>query len=153
RARVDDDVPVQGRSVYTAGFRIALAESEVDRAPDLFVEKNTPGESVDARIETQADLAQPPRAGINVNHRQEVVFTLRGRCVDHVPAAKFQGDPLESAAVATHREARVEPAARRVLHRPREDFPGGHVTPAVRVDPDAPCNRKAQVRAVGFDAN
>ena len=76
-SRVDDQVPVQGRIVDAAGLGIALAEREVDGPADLFIVEDAAGEAIDAAVEPQSQLAQPPGAGVEVEHRQQVVFTLR----------------------------------------------------------------------------
>jgi hypothetical protein len=61
-AQVLDHVPVQGGFVDAAGFRVGLAEGEVDGAADLFVEQDVFDEALDVVVGADAEFAQPFRA-------------------------------------------------------------------------------------------
>src|SRR5918995_697385 len=53
---------MEGGLVLPSTFRVGPAESEVDRAADLLVEQDVADEAFDAKIDTDAELADPPRA-------------------------------------------------------------------------------------------
>ena len=81
-SRVDDQVPVQGRIVDAPRLRVALAERQVDGPPDLLIVEDAAREAIDAAVEPQPQLAQPPGAGVEIEHRQQVVFTVGGLRLD-----------------------------------------------------------------------
>ena len=77
-SRVDDQVPVQGGIVDAPGLGVALAEGEMDGPADLLVVEDAPGEAIDAAVEPQPQLAEPPGAGVEIEHRQQIVFAVGG---------------------------------------------------------------------------
>src|SRR5256885_1588649 len=89
---VDDQVPGQGRLVRPAGPGVALAEGEMPGAADLLIKEDAAGESLDAVIQAQAQLAEPTRAGVQVEHRQEVRLPLVGPRRDDPAAVELQVD-------------------------------------------------------------
>src|SRR5215211_4283509 len=64
-AQVLDEIPVECGLVRPAAFRVGPAESEVDRAADLLVEQDVADEAADAKIDTDAELADPPPAVVD----------------------------------------------------------------------------------------
>ena len=128
-----------------AGLGVALAERQVDGPPDLFVVEDTPGEAIDAAIEPEPQLAQPPGAGVEIEHRQQVIFTLSGLCFDDLPLVKLEADSDQLAAIAADGETAAQAAGGGIFDGPGEDLAGGHVPLAVRVDPGAPGDREGQV--------
>src|SRR5918999_143568 len=80
---VADHVPVDRALVGPTGLRIRAAEREMDRPADLLVEQDRPDRAVDPAVRADADLAQPPRARIGVEHRQQVRAAALGARVDH----------------------------------------------------------------------
>ncbi len=78
-SRVDDQVPVQGRIVEARRLRVALAEGKMDGPADLLVVEDAARKAIDAAVEPQPELAEPPGARVEIEHRQQIVFTLRRR--------------------------------------------------------------------------
>ena len=54
--RIDDQIPVQRRSVDAARLGVALAECEMNGAPDLLVIKDATGKSINPRIQPKSQL-------------------------------------------------------------------------------------------------
>ena len=91
------------------------------------------------------------RAGIEVEHREEVIFSLVGPGRDDVSALELQGDADQLASRPADREAAPELPLRAGLDRPGEDLARGHVAPAVGIDPGPAVDGERQVGPVGLD--
>src|SRR5690348_5015205 len=70
RAQVLDDVPVDLALVRAADVREAVPKRQVDRAVDLLVEQRVLHEARDARVAADAELAEPARALVPVQHSE-----------------------------------------------------------------------------------
>ena len=93
---VDDEVPMQGRSVDSTGLGVALTEREVDGPADLFVEENAAGEPVDPGVESESELAEPACSGVEVEHREQIIFSPAGACGDDSTLTELETDSDQS---------------------------------------------------------
>src|SRR5439155_20002021 len=83
-----DDVPVDCAHVRPPGEGVRVADGEMDRAVDLLVEREVPAVALDTGVAADPELAEPARALVRVEHReQERLTTARGRLDD---AAAFE---------------------------------------------------------------
>src|SRR4029079_5143553 len=84
--QVLDDVPVDAGRGGPADVRHTVAQRKVHRSVDLLVEERVAHVPGDARVAADAELAEAPRAGVGVEHLDEVrLGRLPGR-VHHCPA-------------------------------------------------------------------
>ena len=144
-AQVLDHVPVQGGLVAAAGFRIGLAEGEVDAAADLFVEQDVLDELLDAVVGANAELAEPPRAVVHVEHRAQELLVLLGGRLDDLAFPEDEPDAVHFAAGVADGIGIFDMALGGILDRPGEDFAARHVVMAVRVDEHAALDGERQV--------
>jgi hypothetical protein len=138
---------------FAAGFRVGLAEGEVDGAADLLVEQDVLDEALDVVVGADAEFAEPARALVHVQHLEQVVLVLGGGGLHHQALAEHQADAVDLAPALAHREVVADAAFRRILHRAGEDFAAGHVVRGDGRDERAALDGHAQVGAGADDAH
>jgi hypothetical protein len=75
-AHITDEVPVDGALVFLARFGISRAKCHVERTTDLFIEQDLSRELVDIKVGADGKLANVARAGIRLDHFQQVILVL-----------------------------------------------------------------------------
>src|SRR3954453_6151122 len=81
-AEVAHEVPVHGGFVHPAALGVARADRHVHGAAELLVEQHLLGRLGDAVVRPDAELAEPARAGVGVEHLVEVLLAAIGAGVD-----------------------------------------------------------------------
>ena len=100
----------------------------------------------------EPQLAEPAGAGVEVEHREQVVLALVGPGRDDLARRRTPARCPTSSRPSrqTGKPHRSRPRGR-VLDRPGEDLARGHVAPAVGVDPGPAGDREGQVGPLGLD--
>lgn len=152
-AEVEDEVPVEGGCVDPAGLGVGLSEREVDGAADFLVVEDASGESVDAGVESDAELADSTGSGVEFEHGAEVGFVGFGAGADDLSVLEFEFDADELASVASDGVGALEASVDGVFEGSGEDFAGGHVAAAVGVDPGSIADGHGDVDVGSLDAD
>src|SRR5215213_3902077 len=75
-AQVADEVGVHARLVLAAGLRVGAAYGEVDRPPELLVEKDVRAGPTDAVVGPYPELPEVPGPGVDVEKAHQVLLAL-----------------------------------------------------------------------------
>src|ERR687887_650545 len=147
-----DDVPVELADVLPADLGETVSEREMDRAVDLLVEERVLHVLRDSRVAADPELAEAPRAVVEVEHLdQEVLVRLR-RGVHDLAVLEAEPDALDLASAVDRWElGKRDRAGRRVLERRVEELPARDVGAACVDEPRAAGEAQRQIRAVGGD--
>src|SRR3954447_6289132 len=133
-----DDVPVDRRDVRAADGVEAVAEREVDRSVDLFVEVDVPHVAVDAGVAADPELADAARAFVGVECFDQEVLFAAGRRINDAAFREAKTDAPYLAAAPHRGELRErDRALGRRLDRADEELAARHVAGA-GVDARAP---------------
>src|SRR4029077_5013833 len=95
RAKVADQIPVQGRAVQAPRLRIRGSEGEVDRPADLLVEQGVAREELHRVVQAECELAHPPGPFVHRYHLAEEVLAARGGRLDHLSALEAKPDAVD----------------------------------------------------------
>ena len=154
RRRSHDQVPVHGALVRAARLGIRRPSARWTVPPIFSSNRIAPTGPVDAGVGADAELPQPPRAGVRVERGQQVVLAdARPARRPRGPRGRPSSTPSDRHAARARGDRDAQRALRRVLVRAREDLARGHVAPAVGVHPRAPVHAQAQVGALGLDVD
>ena len=116
------------RLVDAAEIRVAVPERDVHRAVHLLVEERVLHVARDARVAADAELAEPARALVGVEHLQQELLVRSGGGVDDAPAGETQPDPGHLSAVVDGRKlGEADLPLRGVLERAPEELAAGQV--------------------------
>ena len=130
-----------------AGERVARAHGEVDRAVDLLVEERVSHVTGDPRVAADPELAEPPRAFVRIEDREQMVFAVGRARSDDDAATKLEPRAGDVAPLVDRRElGKGDDALGRVFHRPEEELTRGHVAQAVVDRRLAALDRERQIR-------
>ena len=130
-------------SFVAARLGVAHADRQVHRAADLLVEQDLLRAGGDAVVGADAELAEPARALVGVEHLDQEVLALLGRGVDDLAVLEAEAHAGHLAAAVGGRERERDLAVRRVLDRAGEELAVGHVVLARAGDPGAARRRRA----------
>src|SRR6185437_5949561 len=123
-------------------------------AVDLLVEERVLHVLRDARVATDAELAEPPGAVVEVEHLDEEVLVRLGRGLDDLALLELQANALDLAAPVDRGELReCDRAGGRVLERRVEELPARNIRAAGVDEALAAGEAEGQIRAVGGDAD
>src|SRR5579859_99746 len=84
-AQIADHIPVQGGMILAAGLGVAVAQRQMHRAANLFVEENVADTTRDTGIVAERKFAQVARAAVQLEHLPQKGLPLRPRCLHHTP--------------------------------------------------------------------
>ena len=151
RAQVLDEVPVDRALVRRAREGVARAYGEMDRAVDLLVEERVSHVPRDPGIAADPELAEPPRALVRIENREQMVFAVGRARSDDDAAPELEPRAGDVAALVDRRElGERDDALGRVLHRPEEELARRHVAQAV-VDRRLPTLDRERQIGLGAD--
>ena len=150
-AQIADQVEMEGRAVLAAEGLEAHAEREVHRSPDLLVEEDVAGETIDLVVEPERELADPVGAFVDLQQRAEVLLAARSLRRDHPSVLQHQPCIVDLPAA----ENRWEPEANRSvdpgLDGARVDLAVGDVLAPVCGAPGAAVDDGGQIRVLADD--
>ena len=127
---------------------VAVADGEVDRAVDLLVEERVSHVPRDPGVAADPELAEPPRALVRIEHREQMVLAVVGARSDDDAAPELEPRAGDVAALVDDGElGERDVALGRVLHRPEEEL-ARRACLRGRVDRRRPDPRCESVRSV-----
>jgi len=150
-AQIADQVPVHGGLVGGAGLGIGPTQGQVNGARHLLVEQDVAGGTVDAGVGPDPQLPEVARAVIGGQRGPQILLAALGPGFDDLPVTEGQLDAGHGHPARAGGDGEADDAVGRVLERPGEHLPGGHVAPPVGVDPGPSRDAEADVGAVSLD--
>src|SRR4029077_11557209 len=135
RAKVADQIPVQGRAVQAPRLLIRGPEGEVDLPADLLVEQGVAREELHRVVQAERELAHPPGPLVHRDHLAEEVLAARGGRLDHLSALEAKPDVVDLPRVEDRWIGEADFALDAGLDRGSEDLAVREVFLPVRGNP------------------
>src|SRR5205814_10025220 len=123
------------------------------RAADLLVEQALAGSAGAPAVRAEPELAEAASALVRVQHLDQEVLALLGRCVHDLAGLEAEPHTGDLAAPVARREMEADLALGRVLDRTGEELAIGHVVLAVGGDEGPLGDPDPQVGAIPSDVD
>src|SRR5918995_5320413 len=144
---------MEGGLVLPSTFRVGPAESEVDRAADLLVEQDVADEAVDALVDADAELADPPRAVVDGQDLMQKLLARFSGGRDDLASPELEANTRDRSPCVEPRILERDDTLGALIDRRRVDLAVGDVDAAIADDIGAADGGEGEVGVATHDSH